>query len=89
MTNAMAGTDIATQTTMSLENLKAILATAGSDMEHVVKVTIFLKDMNDYAKVNEIYGGYFTEHKPARSTVQVAALPKNALIEIECVAAVR
>lgn len=87
VTNALAGDDIVTQTHQALDNLKAILTDAGSDMSHVVKVTVFLKDLNDYAKVNDIYKDYFPEVKPARSAVQVARLPKDALIEIECVAA--
>jgi 2-iminobutanoate/2-iminopropanoate deaminase len=85
-TNALAGTDITAQTTQTLDNLKVILLEAGSDMSHVIKVTVFLKDLNDYTKVNEIYAGYFPEVKPARSAVQVARLPKDALVEIECVA---
>lgn len=86
-TGALAGDDIASQTHQALKNLDAILKDAGSDMSHVVKVTVFLKDLNDYAKVNEIYSEYFPTLKPARSAVQVARLPKDALIEIECVAA--
>jgi 2-iminobutanoate/2-iminopropanoate deaminase len=85
-TNALAGDDIAAQTKQALDNLKAIVADAGSDMAHVVKVTVFLKDLNDYAKVNDIYKDYFPDLKPARSAVQVARLPKDALVEIECVA---
>ena len=86
VTNAMAGDDIVSQTHQAMDNLKAILSEAGSDMAHVMKVTIFLKDLNDYSKVNDIYKDYFPEMKPARSAVQVARLPKDALIEIECVA---
>ncbi len=89
VTNTLVGSDIATQTSQALENLKAILLEAGSDLNHVIKVTVFLKDLNDYAKVNEIYAGYFNEIKPARSAVQVARLPKDALIEIECVATMK
>jgi len=89
VTNALAGEDIASQTHQALDNLKAILLEAGSDMGHVVKITIYLKDLNDYAKVNDIYKDYFTEIKPARSAVQVARLPKDALIEIECVAVIK
>lgn len=70
----------------SLENNKAILENAGSSLEKVVKVAIFLADINDFAKVNEVYARYFSEHKPARSCVQVAALPKAAPIEIEMIA---
>ena len=85
-TGSLAGDDISSQTHQALKNLTAILEEAGSDMSHVMKVTIFLKDLNDYTKVNEIYSSYFPGLKPARSTVQVARLPKDALIEIECVA---
>jgi len=80
---------IVEQTTRVLENLKAVLAAAGIDMVHVVKTTVFLKDMKDFAAMNEIYASYFAPKgavPPARSTVQVAALPKDALIEIECIA---
>ena len=86
VTNALAGDDISSQTHQALKNLKAVLEAAGSGMNHVVKVTVFLKDLNDFAKVNDIYKDYFPDIKPARSTVQVARLPKDALIEIECVA---
>ncbi len=89
LTNAMAGDEIGLQTHQALDNLKAILTAAGSDMAHVIKVTVYLKDLNDYAKVNEIYKDYFPELKPARAAVQVARLPKDALVEIECVAAIR
>ena len=80
---------IVEQTTRVLENLKAVLAAAGLDMIHVVKTTVFLKDMKDFAAMNEIYARYFAPAgivPPARSTVQVAALPKDALVEIECIA---
>jgi 2-iminobutanoate/2-iminopropanoate deaminase len=89
VTNALAGDDIAAQTHQALDNLKAVLEAAGSDMGGVVKVTIYLKDLNDYAKVNDIYKDYFPDVKPARSAVQVARLPKDALIEIECVAVIK
>ncbi len=89
VTNAMAGDDIGTQTRQALDNLKAILTEAGSDMSHVIKVTVYLKDLNDYGKVNDIYKDYFPDLKPARAAVQVARLPKDALIEIECVAAMK
>ena len=69
-----------------LENLKNILKEAGSSLDKVIKTTIFLTDINDFQKVNEIYGKYFSSHKPARSTVCVASLPKGALIEIEAIA---
>ena len=88
-TGKLVSGDIAAQTTRVLENLKAVLAAAGIDMIHVVKTTVFLKDMKDFAAMNEVYAKYFAPAgvvPPARSTVQVAALPKDALIEIECVA---
>ncbi len=68
------------------ENLKAVLESQGSGFGKVVKVTVFLKDLNDFAKLNEVYATYFPIHKPARSTVQVAALPKGALVEIDMIA---
>jgi 2-iminobutanoate/2-iminopropanoate deaminase len=85
-TNALAGDNIGAQTHQALKNIKVVLEEAGSDMEHVVKVTIFLKNLNDYVKVNDIYKDYFPGIKPARSAVEVARLPKDALIEVECVA---
>jgi 2-iminobutanoate/2-iminopropanoate deaminase len=86
-TGEMAGADIQLQTQRTLENVKGILEAAGSNMHQVVKTTIFLKDMNDFAAMNEVYAKYFTSAPPARSTVQVARLPKDALVEIEVVAA--
>lgn len=76
------------QTIQVLENIKNLLSSAGSSFQKVVKTTMFLADMNDFAKVNEIYSQYFQPHKPARSTIQVARLPKDAKIEIECIALV-
>ena len=78
--------DIKKATARSLDNIKAILEEAGSSMEKVVKVNIFLDDVNDFAAVNEVYAEYFSEHKPARSCVEVANLPKNGLLEIEAIA---
>lgn len=78
--------DIEAATRRSLDNVQAILVEAGSSLEKVVKSTIFLSDMENFGKVNEIYSEYFSEHKPARSCVEVARLPKDALIEIEVVA---
>ncbi len=78
--------DIEKATRRSLDNVKAILEEAGSSLEKVVKTTIFLDDMNNFAKVNEVYGEYFSNHKPARSCVQVARLPKDAIVEIEVIA---
>ena len=79
-------TDIKLATKQSMENIKAILEAAGTSLENVVKTSIFLKDLNDFAAVNEVYGTYFTENPPARSCVQVAKLPKDAVIEIEAIA---
>lgn len=70
----------------ALTNLKGILEAAGSSLGNVVKTTVFLKDMADFAKVNAVYAEFFTENPPARSAVQVAALPKNALVEVEAIA---
>jgi 2-iminobutanoate/2-iminopropanoate deaminase len=84
----MTGADIAQQTQRVLENVKAILEAGGSNLHHVVKTTVFLKDMNDFSAMNEVYGRYFTAAPPARSTVQVSRLPKDALVEIEVIAAV-
>lgn len=75
------------QATQSLRNVSAILEAAGSSLDKVIKTTVFLKDMNDFAKVNEIYGSFFAEPYPARSAVEVARLPKDGLVEIEVIAA--
>ncbi|TBL69015.1 RidA family protein [Paenibacillus thalictri] len=75
------------QTHQVFQNLKAVLSQAGSSLEQVVKATVFIKDMNQFAAVNEIYASYFGSHKPARSTVEVARLPKDVLVEIELIAA--
>ena len=77
------------QTHQVFRNLKAVLQAAGASLETVVKATVFIKDMNDFAAVNEVYGEYFAVHKPARSCVEVARLPKDVLIEIEVVALVK
>lgn len=86
-TGELAG-DIDSQTRQVLANLSAVLAAAGTSSAKVIKTTIFLTDLNDFALVNSLYGLFFEPHKPARSTVQVAALPKGAKIEIELIAAV-
>lgn len=78
--------DIAVQTEQVMKNLQAILQQAGADLSTVVKTTVFLKDMNDFAAMNEVYARHFGDHKPARSTVQVARLPRDVDVEIECVA---
>jgi len=79
--------DVKQQTERVLENLKAILEASGAPMNHVVKVTVYLKSMDDFAAMNEVYARYFTAAPPARSTVQVARLPKDALVEIDVVGA--
>lgn len=79
-------TDIKLATKQSMENVKAILEAAGTSLDNVIKTSIFLKDLNDFSIVNEIYGTYFKENPPARSCVQVAKLPKDAVIEIEAIA---
>lgn len=78
--------DIAAQTEQVMKNLQAILQQAGADLGTVVKTTVFLQDMNDFAAMNEVYARHFGDHKPARSTVQVARLPRDAQVEIEVVA---
>ena len=78
--------EIKKATRQSLENVKAIIETCGSSLDRVVKVVIFLKDMEDFALVNQVYAEYFKKNSPARSCVQVAKLPKDALIEIEAIA---
>lgn len=78
--------DARVQTRRVLDNLKAVLEAAGSSMAKVVKTTVFLRDLNDFGAMNEIYGSYFMEDPPARSTVQVAKLPRDAAVEIEAVA---
>ena len=78
---------IEAQTRQSLSNIRAILEAAGTDMDHVIKTTVFLRDMNDFAAMNGVYAGFFSEGcYPARSAVQVARLPKDALVEIEAIA---
>jgi 2-iminobutanoate/2-iminopropanoate deaminase len=78
--------DVRQQTERVCQNLKAILDAAGSGFDKVVKTTVFLKNMSDFAAMNEVYGKFFTQPAPARSTVEVAALPKNVLVEIDVVA---
>jgi 2-iminobutanoate/2-iminopropanoate deaminase len=78
--------DVAVQTRQVMENLAALLAASGSGFEHVVKCTVFLADMQDFATMNEFYAWYFSAGAPARSTVQVARLPRDARVEIEAVA---
>ena len=85
-TGELAGGSIEEQTRQALTNLKNVLEAAGSNLEQVVKTTVFLKDMNDFPKMNSIYSEFFGTNPPARSTVGVAALPKGGLVEIEVVA---
>jgi len=85
-TGQIVGVDAAAQADRVLKNLQAVLQAAGTDLEHVVKTTVFLKNISDFATVNEVYGRYFRDSPPARSTVQVANLPREALVEIEAIA---
>ena len=78
--------DIKEQANQAIGNLEALLKEAGSDTDNVIKTTVFIKDMNDFAAVNEVYASYFTKDFPARSCVEVARLPKDVLIEIEAIA---
>ncbi len=78
--------DITEQTTQVFNNLSEVLKAAESGLEKVVKTTVFLSDMDNFAPMNEVYAKYFGDHKPSRSTVAVKTLPKNALVEIECIA---
>lgn len=80
--------DVAEQAVQVLKNLSEVLKAAGSSLDNVVKTTVFLADMNDFAVVNEVYGRYFTDNKPARATVQAARLPRDARVEIDCIAIV-
>lgn len=82
----LAGDDVASQTDRALKNLGAVLEAGGLSYEDVVKTTIYLVSMDDYAAVNEVYARYFSESKPARSTVAVSGLPRNAKIEIDAIA---
>lgn len=85
-TNELVTGDIKVQAEQAIGNLAALLKEAGSDTEQVIKTTVFIKDMNDFAAVNEVYAKYFTKDFPARSCVEVARLPKDVLIEIEAIA---
>jgi 2-iminobutanoate/2-iminopropanoate deaminase len=77
---------VAEQTEQVLKNLSEVLQAAGSSLDEVVKTTVFLADMNDFAEMNEVYSRFFSENKPARATVQAARLPRDARVEIECIA---
>ena len=78
--------DVAEQTEQVLKNLSAVLEAAGTNLNNVVKTTVFLADMSDFTAMNEVYAKFFSENKPARATVQAARLPKDARVEIECIA---
>ncbi len=86
-TMQMVGSNAAEQAEQVLKNLAAVLVAAGASMAHVARTTIFLASMGDFAAVNEVYGRHFGNHKPARATVAVKELPKGALVEIDCIAA--
>jgi 2-iminobutanoate/2-iminopropanoate deaminase len=81
--------DVKEQTHQVFQNLKAVLAEAGASLETVVKSTVFIKNMDEFQAINEVYGEYFHTHKPARSCVEVARLPKDVLVEIEVIALVK
>lgn len=85
-TGAIVEGDIKVQTRRVMENLKAILIAGGADLDGVVKTTVFIKDMNEFAAMNEVYGEYFNEDFPARSTVEVTRLPKDVGVEIDAIA---
>jgi 2-iminobutanoate/2-iminopropanoate deaminase len=85
--NMVAG-GIEAQTRQALENVKGVLAAAGASLDSVLKTTVFMVDLADFSKMNTVYAEFFTQNPPARSAVQVAALPRGSLVEIECVAAV-
>jgi len=84
-TGQLVGGDIAQQTARVLENLKAIVEAAGSSLDQSVKATVYLKDMNDFTAMNEVYGRYFSKNPPARSTVEVSRLPRDARVEIDLI----
>lgn len=77
---------VSEQTEQVLKNLSEVLAAAGTSLDNVVKTTVFLADMNDFVEMNEVYGRFFTDNKPARATVQAARLPRDARVEIDCIA---
>jgi len=86
VTGEFVSNDIAEQTEQVLKNLTAVLEAAQTSLANVVKTTVFLADMSDFAAMNEVYGRFFSENKPARATVQAARLPRDAKVEIECIA---
>ena len=86
VTGQIVGQDVKEQTRQVLENLNAILVAGGSGLHKIIKTTVYLKNMNDFSAMNEIYAEYLSHHAPARSTVEVSRLPKDALVEIDCIA---
>ncbi len=86
-TGQVVGGDIAAQTERVIENLKAVLEGAGWSLRNVVKTTVYLKNMDEFARMNEVYARYFSEDPPARATVEVARLPRDVRVEIDCIAA--
>jgi 2-iminobutanoate/2-iminopropanoate deaminase len=87
-TGALVAGGVEAETRQALQNLKVILEAGGSGLQHVVKTTVFLRDINDFSKMNGVYAEFFTENPPARSAIQVAALPRNGAVEIEAIALV-
>ena len=87
-TGGFSADDVAGQTEQVIRNLEAVLRAAGSGLSNVIKTTVFLADMEDFAAMNEVYSRFFSENKPARATVQAARLPKDARVEIDCIAVV-
>lgn len=86
VTGEFAAGGVQAQARQCLENVKAVLEASGSSLENVLKATVFIKDMNDFSRINEVYAQYFSDKQPGRSCVEVARLPKDALIEIEVIA---
>jgi 2-iminobutanoate/2-iminopropanoate deaminase len=87
-TGEFVSNDVAEQTRQVLKNLKAVLNATGAGLNHVVKTTVFLADMNDFTAMNEVYAEFFNDNKPARATVQAARLPRDARVEIDCIAVI-
>lgn len=85
-TMTLVGETVTEQTTQVLKNLSEVLKAAGSGLDKVIKTTVFLKDMNNFVEMNDVYASFFGDHKPARAAVEVARLPKDVKVEIECVA---
>jgi 2-iminobutanoate/2-iminopropanoate deaminase len=88
MTGQLVEADITAQTTRVLENLKAVLEACGSGLDKVVKTTVYIQDMREFAKMNEVYGTYFSQNPPARSTIEAARLPRDVRVEIDAIAIV-